>query len=333
MFDHYTNVFNKKNTLLFLLFTMLQNSAFAANKNLEGIIDFVPSAEPPVKGDLLIRGSTRLEPIISAWVKSFTTHYSTVNTDISFSGSGSAPKSLIDGSANIGAMSRPIKKKEIKAFYDAKGYEPTEVRVALDGLAVYVNRKNPLNEITLQQLDAIYSTDRKCGGEKDISNWEDMAWEGGDDIDIYDFNPDAGAHGYFGKKVLCKGTFKPNLLNENSTSPAIIQAVANSPSAIGYAAIGAGGYDTKMLAVSESTNYPFYKPTTENIQSGKYFLTRYLYIYIDKPPNEPMPLLLNEFFKFAFSKEGQKIVQNTGALALPPKIIGIELSKFSQNIL
>ncbi len=295
------------------------------------MIEYIPSAEPPIRGEILVRGSTRLEPVIRAWIKGFTKYYPDVGTDLNFSGSGSAPKGLIDGSANMGAMSRPMKQKEVKAFYDAKGYEPTEVRVALDGLAVYVNRKNPLNEITLQQLDAIYSIDRKCGGAKDISSWQDMAWEDGDEIDVYDFNPNAGAHGYFGKKALCNGTFKADLNNELSTSAEIVQAIANNPSAIGYAAIGAGGYETKMLAVSEAENYPFYKPSIENIQSGKYFLTRFLYIYVDKPPNEPMPPLLNEFFKFAFSVEGQKLVQNTGALALPPSIIGSELSKFSQN--
>lgn len=100
-------------------------------------------------GDLVVRGSTRLEPMIRAWFKEFSSLYPNIQTDMKASGSSFAPKALISGVANIGAMSRRIKRKETKAFIEEKGYPPIELKVAMDALAIYVNRKNPIKKLTL----------------------------------------------------------------------------------------------------------------------------------------------------------------------------------------
>jgi len=133
----------------FILLLAVYTPVTASPSFSNGIMPYQPTTER-MSGELIVRGSTRLEPMIRVWFREFSALYPQIQTDIAASGSGSAPKALINGIANIGAMSRPIKKKEIKAFVNKKGYPPLELKVAMDALAIYVNRKNPIKKLTLE---------------------------------------------------------------------------------------------------------------------------------------------------------------------------------------
>jgi phosphate transport system substrate-binding protein len=273
-------------------------------------------------GDLIVRGSTRLEPMIRAWFEEFSTLYPNIYTNIEASGSGSAPKALIGGIANIGAMSRKIKRKEIKAFVKAKGYPPLELKVAIDALAIYVNRKNPINKLTLTQIEAIYSKTRKCPtkngrNQESLDAWGQLGWKDGGEIKIHNFHSKAGGYGLFRKRVLCKGEYKEDLIGEHQTSLEMTDAISNSLPAIGYASrSGNTGYGAKMVALARSEAFPYYYPTSGHIASNNYPLSRFLYLYIDKPPSESLPKHLKEFIKYIYSSNGQNIISQQGAIAL-----------------
>ncbi len=283
-------------------------------------------------GDLIVRGSTRLEPMIRAWFEEFSTLYPNIQTNIEASGSGSAPKALISGIANIGAMSRKIKRKEMKAFVKEKGYPPLELKVAMDALAVYVNRKNPINKLTLTQVEAIYSSNRKCAkqngrNQESIDSWKQLGWDTEEDIEIHNFHSKSGGYGLFRKRLLCKGDYKEGLIGEYKTSPEMTAAISDSLTAIGYASrSGNTGYGAKIVALARSEAFPYYYPESQHIASNNYPLSRFLYLYIDKPPSEPLPKHLKEFIKYIYSSNGQQTISQEGAIPLLPRFIGRQLA-------
>jgi phosphate transport system substrate-binding protein len=290
-----------------------------------------------MNGELIVRGSTRLEPMVRAWFKEFSTLYPQVKTNIKASGSGSAPKALASGEANIGAMSRPIKQKEIKAFVKEKGYPPLELKVAMDALAVYVNRKNPIKQLTLEEVDAIFSSTSQCSrdngrNQKSIDHWEQLGWRKGGVITPHNFNKTSGGYGLFRKRVLCKGEYKKGLLGKHKTSPQMTAAIGKSIASIGYASrSGNSGYGAKIIALSRSKAFPYYFPNSQNIASNNYPLSRFLYLYIDKPPAEPMPPYLKEFIKYIYSSNGQSTISKAGAIPLPAQFIGKQLAEINRG--
>lgn len=291
-----------------------------------------------MQGDLIIRGSTRLEPMIKAWFQEFRALYPDIQTDIKASGSSAAPKALIKGLANIGAMSRRIKHKEAMAFSRKKGYPLLELKVAMDALAVYVNRKNPITKLTLAQVEAIYSSTFQCDypkgrnqeAEESIETWGQVGWNEGGEIEIHNFHSASGGYGLFKKRVLCKGGYKEGLVGEYKTSPEMTAAISHSIMSIGYASrSGSTGYGAKIIALSRSEAFPYYYPNSQHIASNDYPLSRFLYLYIDSPPSVPLPKHLTEFIKYIYSDNGQKIVSLEGAIPLLPRLIGNQLAKIN----
>lgn len=320
----------------FILMFTVCTLATASPPPTDGTIPYQTTTKR-MQGDLIVRGSTRLEPMIRAWFKHFSRLYPQIHTNIEASGSGSAPKALINGTANIGAMSRKIKHKEIKAFIKEKGYPPLELKVAMDALAVYVNRKNPIKKLTLIQVEAIYSSQRKCAinngrKQESIDSWEQLGWKDGDAIKIHNFHSASGGYGLFRKRVLCKGDYKKGLIGEYKTSPEMTTAISHSLTSIGYASrSGNTGYGAKIIALSPSEAFPYYYPNSKNIASNNYPLSRFLYLYIDKPPFEPLPKHLQEFIKYIYSSNGQQTISQEGAIPLSPRFIGRQLAKINNG--
>ncbi len=322
--------------LYFILAFTVCISASASPTFSNGIMPYQASSTT-MKGELIVRGSTRLEPMVRAWFKEFSALYPQIKTDIKASGSGSAPKALISGVANIGAMSRRIKDKEIKAFTEEKGYPPLELKVAMDALAIYVNRKNPIKQLTLEEVDAIFSSTRKCSrnngrNQKSIDNWAQLGWKKGGGIKAYNFHKTSGGYGLFRKRVLCKGEYKKGLLGKYKTSPEMTAAVGKSIASIGYASRSSNsGYGAKIIALSRSKAFPYYFPNSRNIASNNYPLSRFLYLYIDKPPAEPMLPYLKEFIRYIYSSNGQNTISKAGAIPLPAQFIGKQLAEINKG--
>jgi len=275
-----------------------------------------------IAGNLSSVGSDTLANLMTLWAEEFSRQYPTVNVQIQAAGSSTAPPALTEGTSNLGPMSREMKDDELEAFEDKYGYKPTAVPVAIDALAVMVNKDNPIKGLTIPQVDAIFSSTLNCGYANDIETWGDagVAVWGSKSIQLYGRNSVSGTYGYFKENALCKGDFKSNV-NEQPGSASVVQSVTTSKNGIGYSGMGYTTSGVRMVPLAKKEGEPFIEPTPENAISGTYPLTRYLYVYVNKKPNAPLPPLENEFMKMVLSKAGQEVVIKDGYIPLPAGVV------------
>ncbi|MDD1622075.1 MAG: phosphate ABC transporter substrate-binding protein PstS family protein [Methylococcaceae bacterium] len=276
-----------------------------------------------VSGNISSVGSDTLANLMTLWAEEFGKIYPNVNIQIQAAGSSTAPPALTEGTANLGPMSRKMKDNEIEDFESKYGYKPTAIPVAIDALAVFVNKDNPVKGLSLSQVDAIMSSTRKCGHATDITTWGQAGLTGGwasKPIQLYGRNSVSGTYGFFKDEALCKGDFKSNV-NEQPGSASVVQAVTTSANGIGYSGIGYSTSGVKAIALSQKEGAPFVEASPENATSGAYPLSRFLYIYVNKKPNEPLAPLEKEFIKMVLSKTGQQVVIKDGYIPLPAKAV------------
>jgi phosphate transport system substrate-binding protein len=282
----------------------------------------LPSYKPVagVSGQLKSVGSDTMNPLMLLWTEKFSEYYKGVRSEVEGQGSSKAMPALIEGSASFGPMSRDAKANEIGDFEKKYGYKPTLLPTAIDLLAVYVHRDNPLDSASMQQLDAVFSSTRKSGGEA-IDRWGQLGLTGDFDsapITIFGRNAASGTYGFFKEKVLGNGDFR-NTVNEQPGSTAVIQSVGENRFAIGFSGVGFKTSSVKILALSPKTGEKAVEATSENAYNGKYPLARYLYIAVNHKPGTNLDPLRREFVRFVFSKEGQELVAKEGSLPVDAK--------------
>lgn len=280
-------------------------------------------AAPPVNrmlsGNLSSVGSDTLATLMTLWGEGFSRRYPGVNLQIQAAGSSTAPTALAAGAAQLGPMSRPMKNSELASFRQRYGYLPLAVPVAVDALVVLVNQDNPLTGLTWDQLDAIFSVTHRCGETEPVRRWGDVGLSGswaGRTFSRYGRNSASGTYGYFKLRALCGGDFLPQV-NELPGSSSVAQAVAGSLDSIGYASIGFHTSGVKALSLAEDGR-TFIQPTADNVRNGRYPLTRFLYIYVNKVPGQPLEPLTAAFFSHVLSEAGQRVITRDGYLPLPP---------------
>ena len=222
-----------------------------------------------------------------------------------------------------------MKDKEVESFEKKYGYKPTPVRVAIDTIALYVNKDNPIEGLTLPQVDAIFSATRKCGYPEDITKWGQAglagAWQARD-IQLFGRNSVSGTYGYFKEHALCKGDFKDSV-NEMPGSASVVQGVATVLSGLGYSGIGYRTSGVRAVALAARDGSPLVEPSAETAIAGTYPLSRFLYIYVNKAPNQPLAPLEREFIKMVLSKIGQQVVVKDGYIPLPAATVEEELKR------
>tara|TARA_R110001583_G_scaffold16561_15_gene67881 strand:- start:25911 stop:26873 length:963 start_codon:yes stop_codon:yes gene_type:complete len=281
-----------------------------------------------ISGNLSSVGSDTLANMMTFWAEEFKENYPNINIQIQAAGSSTAPPALTEGTSQFGPMSRAMKSKEIESFEKRYGYKPTAVRVAIDALAVFVNKDNPIEGLSIKQVDAIFSATLKCGNDSDVTRWSDVGLTGNwadKDIQLFGRNSVSGTYGYFKDNALCKGDFK-NSVNEQPGSASVVQSVASSLNSIGYSGIGYKVAGVKAVALSKKGG-PFVEASLENAISGAYPLSRFLYVYVNKHPNKPLSPLQAEFLKMVLSQQGQAIVEKDGYIPLPHAVVEKELAK------
>lgn len=268
-----------------------------------------------VSGNINSIGSDTLNNLMALWAEGFRKFYPNVIPQIEGKGSATAPTALTAGTAQFGPMSREMSPKEIDDFEKKFGYKPTAIRVAIDALAVFVHKDNPVQGLSLTQIDALFSKTRKRGLASDLADWGALvpAWQG-KAISLYGRNPASGTYGYFKEHALKKGDFKATV-KEQAGSSAVVQGVASDLGGIGYSGIGYVTSGVRALPISEKAGAAI-APTYENCLSSTYPLARYLFIYINKKPGEPLQPLVQEFIRFIESKQGQEIVIKDGYFPL-----------------
>jgi phosphate transport system substrate-binding protein len=282
-----------------------------------------------VSGSLKSIGSDSMNNEMTLWGEAFRKFYPNVKIEIEGKGSGTAPPALTAGTSQFGPMSRPMKDAEIDAFEKQFGYKPTPIKTSLDALAVYVNKDNPIECLSLQKVDAIFSKGRRGGYSKDIKTWGDLGLTGewaAKSISLYGRNSASGTYGYFKEHALFNGDYK-DTVKEQPGSSSVVQGVASDRYAIGYSGIGYKTADVRAVPLAAKEGDECHPADLENVYNGKYPLWRYLLLYVNRKPGEPLDPLREQFLMFVLSREGQEIVIKDGYLPLPKKVVDEEIAK------
>ncbi len=304
-------------------------AGLAAGANAQQKVD--PAVAPYAKssgvsGNINSVGSDTMNNMMTLWAESFTKLYPNIKVQVEGKGSSTAPTALIQGTAQFGPMSRAMRSTEIDQFEAKYGYKPTQIRTSYDALAVYVHKDNPIEKLTLAQVDAAFSKTRKRGG-KAVATWGDLGLTGdwaSRPISLYGRNSASGTYGFFREHVMNNGDYKDGV-KEQPGSASVVQGVTEDRYGIGYSGIGYRTSGVKVVPLAETT--AFSDGNYEDVVAGKYPLNRFLYVYINRAPGKPLDPLVKEFVKFILSKEGQEVVVKDGYLPLSPAIVTQELAK------
>lgn len=246
---------------------------------------------------ITVKGSDTMVILAQRWAERYMAKHKNVMIQVTGGGSGTGISALINGTTDICNSSRPIKPAERNLLQQKWGTRGVEIKCALDGLAVYVNEANPVQALTLQQLKDIY--------QGKITNWKQV---GGKDqkIILYSRENNSGTYVYFKDNVLNGEDFAPTAQNMPGTA-AVVNAVAKDKAGIGYGG-SAYGKGIRELPIKADDKSPAYAPTMDNIRSGKYPVSRFLYLYVRTKPTGA----LKEYIDWILSDEGQSVVKEVG---------------------
>ena len=308
----------KLNRLIITALAVTAGTSFAAESHLDPDLPDYKQVSG-ISGSINSVGSDTLNNLMTLWAEGFKKYYPNVTIAVEGKGTSTAPPALILGTAQLGPMSRPMKAEEIDAFEKKFSYKPMEVKVAIDALAVFAHKDNPLKGISLKQVDGIFSGTRKLGGS-DITEWGQLgldAWKGRA-ISLYGRNSASGTYGFFQEHALGKGDYKPTV-KEQPGSSAVVQGVGGDQYALGYSGIGykTAGVRALPLAGDDGT---FYEANYENCLSGDYPMARFLLVAVNKKPGQPLDPRTLEFLKYVLSKQGQAIVEKDGYYPMPAEV-------------
>src|SRR5688572_21484033 len=313
--------------------------------------DRMSEVEPPsyistegVQGRFTIAGSNTMYPLMTRLSGEFRRYYPDVHIAIEGQGSksvvaeddrrpfwemvqnkstyrrgdGSDDGHQVSMQVQVMASSRRLSPKEVETFESRYGYRPMEIPIALEAVAVYVHKDNPIQGLTLDQVHAIFSN-KSRRDVKEITTWgqlgfQDERREAG--IHLYGRDQRSGTRAYFKERVLLDEEFRTTL-QEEPGSANLILAVGRDPLGIGYSGISFQTSFVRVLPLAVNSSLRFVTPSAESAVDGSYPLTRTLYLYINKKPSERLSAALSEFLRFVNSRQGQEIVVKAGVYALP----------------
>ncbi len=282
-----------------------------------------------ISGNLSSVGSDTLNNLMTLWAETFNKFYPNVKIQIEGKGSSTAPPALIEGTAQLGPMSRPMKGTEIDAFEKKFGYKPTAIRTAVDALAVFVNKDNPIKCLSMEQVDAIFSKSRRRGYKEDIKTWGQLGLSGdwaGRPISLFGRNSASGTYGFFKDHTLKNGDYKDEV-KEQPGSASVVQGATEDRYAIGYSGIGYTTAGVRAVPLAEKEGGKCVEATAEHAYSGAYPLARFLYVYANKAPGKHLDPLTREFAKLVLSKQGQEVVIKDGFFPIPNSVAKDELGR------
>ena len=287
-----------------------------------------------VSGNIKSVGSDTMNNLMALWGEDFQKFYPNVQIEIEGKGSSTAPPALISGTSTFGPMSRLMKSSEEDEFEKRFGYKPTPIRTGIDMLAVYVHKDNPIEYLTLQQVDAMFSKTRKGGAADDITTWGDLGLTGewaDKPISMYGRNSASGTYGYFKKHALFKGDFKDSV-KEQPGSASVVQGIASDMYGVGYSGIGYKTADVRAVPLKVDASSDPVPASPEFAYTGQYPLARFLYMYVNFQPGSELDPLRREFVKFVLSKQGQESVVKDGYFPISSRIAGEEMSKLAIKV-
>jgi phosphate transport system substrate-binding protein len=267
-----------------------------------------------VSGAINSIGSDTLNNLMTLWAEGFRRQYPNIKIQVEGKGSSTAPPALIEGTAQLGPMSRLMKASEVDKFEEKFGYPPTAYPVAVDALAIFVNKDNPVAALTIEQVDAAFSKSRRHGAPQDIKTWGQLGLNGdwaNAPISLYGRNSASGTYGFFKEHALKNGDFKDEV-KEQPGSASVVQGVSEDRFGLGYSGIGYATSGIRMVPLAEKAGARAIEPTLANTRNGSYPLWRYLYVYVNQAPGKPLPPIVHQFLKYIYSREGQSDVLKDG---------------------
>ncbi|MCB9859266.1 MAG: PstS family phosphate ABC transporter substrate-binding protein [Phycisphaeraceae bacterium] len=277
-----------------------------------------------VSGTIKSVGSDTMNNLMNYWGEEFAKFYPNVNTEVDGKGSSTAPPALTEGQSTFGPMSRAMKSSEVEEFEKAFGYKPTQLRTAVDSLAIFVHKDCPLDSISLEQAKMVFSV------EGPTMTWGDLGVTNpryrNKIIQLYGRNSASGTYGYFKEHALGKTDYKPTV-KEQPGSSAVVSACATDPYAMGYSGVGYKTDDVKVLNISKRTGEEAFSATADNAYSGKYPLARFLYVYVNFDKSTGLEPLRAEFIKMIYSQAGQEAVVKDGYFPVSAIIAREDLKK------
>jgi phosphate transport system substrate-binding protein len=296
----------------------------------------IPAYKPVqgVSGSLKSIGSDTMNNEMTLWAEGFLRMYPNVQIEIEGKGSTTAPPALVSGTSHFGPMSRAMKGQEIDAFEKRYGYKPTELATSIDMLAVYVHKDNPIQSLTLPQVDAIFSKSRKGGYKSDIRTWGDVGLTGewaSRPISLYGRNSASGTYGYFKEHALYGGDYKDSV-KEQPGSSSVVQGVASDKFAVGYSGIGYITADVRAVPLAMKEGAKVVPATPENAYTGEYPLARFLFLYVNRKPGAELDPLRREFVRYIFSQPGQLDVVKDGYYPVPALLAAEQLKKIGVTL-
>lgn len=297
----------------------------------QNLTDYAPASG--VSGSIKSVGSDTMNNLMTLWAEDFLKFYPNVQVEIEGKGSSTAPPALVSGTSTFGPMSRMMKQKEVDAFEKRYGYKPTMLRTGIDMLAVYVHKDNPIEYLTLQQIDGIFSKTRKGGGTE-ITTWGQLGLTGewaDKPISLYGRNSASGTYGYFKEHALFEGDYKDSV-KEQPGSASVVQGVASDKYGIGYSGIGYKTADVRAVPLKLDATSDAIPATAEWAYSGKYPLARFLYLYVNYQPGGTLEPLRREFITYVFSHQGQQDVIKDGYYPVSARIAQDELDKLGIKV-
>ena len=285
-----------------------------------------------ISGSLSSIGSDTMNNMMTLWAETFRKMYPNVKIQIEGKGSTTAPAALLAGTAQFGPMSRTMRAAEVDQFEAKYGYKPVELKTSYDALAVYVNKDNPIEKMSLAQVEAIFSKSRKRGYKEDVKTWGQLGLTGdwaNRPISLYGRNSASGTYGFFKEFAMKNGDYKTTV-KEQPGSASVVQGITEDRYAVGYSGSGYRTSGVRAVPLANTDAGPFFEGTYEEVTSGKYPLWRFLYLYVNKAPGKPLDPLQAEFLKLIFSKEGQEVVVKDGYMPLTAKLVSEELAKIAK---
>ena len=283
-----------------------------------------------VSGNLVSIGSDTLNNLMTLWSEGFRSFYPNVAVQIQGAGSGTAPPALIEGTAQFGPMSRPMRPSEIEQFEARFGYEPLPMRGAIDGIGVFVHRDNPVTCLSLQEIDAIFSSTRNGGADEAITTWGQVGATGewaDRPVAMYGRNSASGTYGFFREVALFGGDYSAEV-REQPGSSTVIQGVAADLGGIGYSGVGYATADVRALEVRGEDGVCY---STDDAPTGDYPIARFLMVYMNVDPNAALEPLRAEFVRYVYSQQGQADVVRAGFFPVTARIADMDLEAFGLN--
>jgi phosphate transport system substrate-binding protein len=294
------------------------------------------SGEKQVSGSFKVQSSEALYPLLTRLSGEFQRIHPKVNVDVKRGSSSKAVAEYLQPPLNktgkilmmddrtssfqLIATSHQLSNTEVKEFVAQHGYEPTVVPIAVDAVALYVHKDNPLPGLTLAQVDAMYSSTRKRGHTTAISQWGQLGLNDGwkeAPIQLYGRDRRSEARATFQEHGLAGGEFKSGI-QEGPGAASVVLDIGRDPIGMGYSGIGLHASSVRAVPLAEKDGMPFVSPSAETVADQTYPLRRTFYLYLDKSSKAPLPDAVQEFITYVLSQEGEGIVMKAGLFPLPP---------------